>query len=42
VSLLSIEGNPITAKELQALDGFAAYEARYTASRKKIEAAQKL
>ncbi len=42
ITLLSLEGNPVAPKELQGLPGYAAYEARFAATYKKREAAQRL
>ncbi len=40
VTLLALDGNPVSQKELQAIPGYAVYEARFSSGRRKIEAAR--
>jgi hypothetical protein len=36
VNLIAYDGNPVTTRQFQQLDGYDMYEARFTASKKKM------
>jgi hypothetical protein len=40
IALITFEGNPITASDFQALPGYPAYEGRFAAARRKLEASR--